>query len=115
MLVVCCPTLSGLAPIKRPDNDPRSYCSFFSLHVILLPLGVRPDALPSSDCAVWNMANMNFMHHSQVEVSSPQQDTLERVRQLNTERQALAQQRAQAEHAKQVRPVEGIGRSKHHA
>ena len=38
----------------------------------------------------------------QVEVSPPQQGTQERVRQLNSEREALAQQRAQAECAKQV-------------
>lgn len=38
----------------------------------------------------------------QVEVSCPRQDDLDRVRQLTLEKEALAQQRAQAERAKQV-------------
>ena len=38
----------------------------------------------------------------QVEVSSPQANDLDRVRQLTLEKQALAQQRVQAERAKQV-------------
>lgn len=40
----------------------------------------------------------------QVEVSSPREDDLERVRQLTLEKEALAQQRAQTERAKQVSP-----------
>ncbi len=38
----------------------------------------------------------------QVEVSSPREDDLDRVRQITLEKEALAQQRAQAERAKQV-------------
>ena len=79
---------------------------------LVLPVHVglqQGTTLPSSKCVCCNMTNMrkhgqHIKQFSQVEVSSPQQDTLERVRQLNTERQALAQQRAQAEHAKQVKP-----------
>ncbi len=41
---------------------------------------------------------------SQVEVSSPCEDDLGRVRQITLEKDALAQQRAQAERAKQVSP-----------
>ena len=41
-------------------------------------------------------------HDVQVEVSSPHEDNLERVRQITLEKQALAQQRAQADRAKQV-------------
>ena len=38
----------------------------------------------------------------QVEVRMPRADDMERVRQLTLEKEALAQQRAQAERAKQV-------------
>lgn len=44
----------------------------------------------------------------QVEVSPPQQDRLERVRQINLERNAMAQQRAQAEREKQVNDFEKL-------
>lgn len=46
--------------------------------------------------------DLQGLHLPQIEVSSPQADDLERVRQITQEKDALAQQRAFAEQSRQV-------------
>ena len=76
--------LSGLTadePVLNPTSIQQVLCSFCNFRWICM--------------VMWHLA-------VQIEVSPPQADDLGRVRQITQEKEALAQQRARAEQARQV-------------